>query len=109
MSAVQASETRNSDRTESVQVADKEYVHDSIYIFVKGDTVRETCWRTLWREQTVHDTVIERHTDTIVKTETVEKVVTKTSEDGKVGWIVALALFSIILIYILIKILLKTH
>ena len=109
MSAVRESETRNSDRTESVQVADKEYVHDSIYIYVKGDTVRETCWRTLWRERTVHDTVVERVTDTIVKTETLEKVVEVPRKGSGAGWAVAVALFLLIILYILIKSFLKKH
>lgn len=109
MSAVRESETRNSDRTEIVQVADKEYVHDSIYIYVKGDTVRETCWRTLWRERTVHDTVVERVTDTIVKTETVEKVVEVPRKGDGAGWAVAVALFLLIILYILIKSLFINH
>ena len=96
------SETRNERVT---QDHDSIVIHDSIFVYVGGDTVVRERWRTVWRERTVHDTVIERQTDTIIKTETVEKVVTKTSEAGKVGWI--LALFSIILIYILIKTLLK--
>ena len=109
MSAVRESETRNSDRTENVQVADKEYVHDSIYIYVKGDTVRETFYRILWRERAVHDTVIERVTDTIVKTETVEKAVEVPKKGGNAGWAVAVSLFLLIIVYILIKTLLKQH
>ncbi len=103
-------ETRSETRNERVLTQDRDsiFIHDSIFVYVGGDTVVRERWRTMWRERTVHDTVIERQMDTIFKTETVEKVVTKTSEAGKVGWIVALALFSIILIYILIKILLKT-
>ncbi|MBQ8958888.1 MAG: hypothetical protein IJ057_10420 [Bacteroidales bacterium] len=88
---------------------DSTVIHDSIYVYVGGDTVVRERWRTVWRERTVRDTVTLRQTDTIVKTETVEKVVAKTSEAGKVGWIVALALFSIILVYVLIKTLLKTN
>ena len=109
MSAVRESETRNSDRTENVQVADKEYVHDSIYIHEKGDTVRETFYRTLWRERAVHDTVIERVTDTIVKTETVEKVVKVPKKGGGAGWAVAVVLFLLIIVHILIKSFLKKH
>ena len=105
-------ETRSEAHTETsstiTSTTDKEYVHDSVIVYV-GDTVEITRWRTSWRERIVHDTVLEHRTDTIIKRETEEKVVTKTSEAGKAGWIVALALFSIILIYILIKILLKTH
>lgn len=106
--AVTKSESHTETNSTITSTTDKEYVHDSVIVYI-GDTVEITRWRTSWRERIVHDTVIEHTTDTIVKTETVEKVVTKTSEAGKVGWIVALALFSIILIYILIKILLKTH
>ncbi len=104
-------ETRSETHNERVLTQDRDsiFIHDSIFVYVGGDTVVRERWRTMWRERMVHDTVIERQMDTIFKTETVEKVVTKTSEAGKVGWIVALALFSIILIYILIKILLKTH
>ena len=110
-SRTMTAETRSETHNERVLTQDRDsiFIHDSIFVYVGGDTVVRERWRTMWRERTVHDTVIERQMDTIFKTETVEKVVTKTSEAGKVGWIVALALFSIILIYILIKILLKTH
>lgn len=109
MSAVLENMTRNSVATEDVRVTDSVFIHDSIYIHEKGDTVREIRWRTCWRERTVYDTVVERTTDTIVRTETVEKVVEVPKKGGNAGWAVAVSLFLLIIVYILIKTLLKQH
>ena len=82
---------------------DKEYVHDSVIVYV-GDTVEITRWRTSWRERIVHDTVHEHTTDTIIKTETVEKVVYATQQWGLgTGWTVALTLLAVIILYMVIK------
>lgn len=88
---------------------DKEYIHDSIYIYVAGDTVREVRWRTCWRDRFVHDTVLDRRTDTIYDTKYEEKVVEVTARGAAAGWWVSAALFAIIMIYILIKTLLNKH
>lgn len=109
MSAVLENVTRNSVATEDVRVTDSVFIHDSIYIHEKGDTVREIRWRTCWRERTVYDTVVERATDTIVRTEAVEKVVEVPKKGSNAGWAVAVSLFLLIIVYILIKTLLKQH
>ncbi len=50
---------------------DKDSVHiiDSIYIYINGDTIRETRWRDRWRDKIIRDTVWLA--DTIPKVETV--------------------------------------
>lgn len=84
------------------------FIHDSIFIREGGDTVVRERWRTCWRDRIVHDTVRERVTDTIITTETVEKVVEATSQRGLgSGWIVALTLLAVIAIYMVIKYRLK--
>ena len=80
-----------------------EYVHDSVFVYV-GDTVVITRWRTSWRDRIIHDTVREHTTDTIIKTETVEKVVEATPAKGVgTGWTVALTLLAVIVLYMVIK------
>ena len=87
--------------------ADSVYVHDSVYVYVTTERTEVTRWRTQWRTLTVHDTVRCHSTDTIVKTETVEKVVTAPQKGGSTGWAVAFALMAAIAVYTLIKTLLK--
>lgn len=99
--------TETSAKTTST--VDKEYIHDSIYIYVAGDTVREVRWRTCWRDRFVHDTVLDRRTDTIYDTKYEEKVVEVPARGATAGWWVSAALFAIIVIYILIKTLLNKH
>ena len=98
---------RTEARTESVldvsRTMDSVYVHDSVYVYVTTERTEVTRWRTQWRMLTVHDTVREHTTDTIVKTETVEKVVTVPQKDGSTGWAVALALLAVIAVYMVIK------
>lgn len=54
--------------------ADSVYVMDSIYVYVTTERTEVTRWRTQWRDRIVHDTVIERHTDTVIRTmETVKE------------------------------------
>lgn len=53
--------------------ADSVYVHDSVYVYATETRTEVTRWRTAWRERLVHDTVIEHHHDTVVRTETVER------------------------------------
>ena len=60
-----------------------------------------TRWHTSWRERTVHDTVREHTTDTIIKTETVEKV--PTAKGVGTGWTVALTLLAVIVLYMVFK------
>ena len=89
--ATEQSEGRTETATETLVVTDSVFVHDSVYVRETGDTVFLTRWRTLWRERTVHDTVIERLTDTVKRRETVEveKAVEVPRKGGNAGWIVA--------------------
>ena len=79
------------------------FIHDSIFIREGGDTVVRERWRTCWRDRFVHDTVYERITDTIHETKTERTVVEVPTKGSNAGWIVAITLFLLILVYILIK------
>lgn len=107
--AKEKSESRTEQTQERTYVNDVTYIHDSIFVLVAGDTVEKERWRTCWRDRIVHDTVIERVTDTVRLTETVDKVVEVPAKGNYTGWWVAGALFAIIVVYILIKILIKTY
>ena len=86
------------------RVTDSIYIHDSVIIREGPDTMWLERWRTCWRERIVHDTVREHSTDTIIKTETVEKVVEAAPQKGiGTGWTVALTLLAVIIIYMVIK------
>lgn len=82
---------------------DSVHVHDSIYVREAGDTVFIDRWHTRWRDRTVHDTVKEHSTDTVVLTETVEKLVEVPRKGGNAGWTVALTLLAVITIYLFLK------
>ncbi len=60
--------TRNSEHTNIK--TDSVHVIDSIFIYINGDTVRETRFRDRWHNKTICDTVWLA--DTIPKIETVE-------------------------------------
>lgn len=102
---------RNAAHTEQtlreIHTTDSVFIHDSIIIREGGDTLVRERWRTCWRDRIVHDTVRERVTDTIHETNTVEKVVQVPRKGSGAGWLVAIILFLIIVVYILIKTLLK--
>jgi hypothetical protein len=104
-------ETKSETRNERVLTQDRDsiFIHDSIFVYVGGDTVVRERWRTMWRERMVHDTVIERQMDTIYDTKYEEKVVEAPAKGAATGWWVAAALFAIIVIYTLIKTLLNKH
>ena len=83
---------------------DSVIVRETVIIREGPDTVTVERERTVWRERIVHDTVREHTTDTIVKTETVEKVVEATPAKGVgTGWTVALTLLAVIVLYMVIK------
>ena len=82
---------------------DSVIVRETVIIREGPDTVTVERERTVWRERIVHDTVREHTTDTIIKTETVEKVVTVAQKGGSTGWVVALTLLVVIFIYMVFK------
>jgi hypothetical protein len=98
---------RNEARTEAtyttVREKDSVYVVDSVFVYVTQELVRETRWRTIWRERVIHDTVLEHTTDTIRETQYVDKVVEVPAKGGRAGWIVALTLMAVIVVYMVIK------
>lgn len=100
-------EARSQGHTETVvretRTTDSVHIHDSVYIREGGDTVYMTRWRTMWRDRLIHDTVHEHTTDTIRETKMEQTVVEVPKKGSNAGWIVAIALFLLILVYILIK------
>ena len=109
MTTTAKSEAKTESDIEKIYIVDSVFVHDSIYIRESNDTIILERWRTKWRERIVHDTVVERVTDTIRETEYVERIVEKNSSIGKSGWIVAVILFLLIIIQTFIKTLLNKH
>ena len=85
------------------RAADSVYVHDSVWVREAGDTVFLERWHTRYRDRAVHDTVRSHSADTIVMTETVEKLVEAPEKGGDAGWAVALALLAVITIHLLLK------
>lgn len=91
------------------RTTDSVYIHDSIYIREGGDTVYMTRWRTKWRDRIVYDTVHEHTRDTILTVRNVKRVVKVPGKGAYSGWITAAALMLLIVVYVLIKTLLKQH
>ena len=109
MTAATRSEARTETTVKETRTTDSVHIHDSIVIREGGDTVWLTRWRTQWRERIVHDTVHERLTDTIHETKTEQTVVEVPTKGSDAGWIVAIALFLLIVVYILIKCFFRQH
>ena len=63
---------------------DSIYLHDSIRVSEKGDTIRIERWRTRYIERTTHDTLYQAKHDTIPQPYPVEKLVPR--ERSKVEW-----------------------
>lgn len=85
------------------------HVKDSIVVRERKDTVWMERWRTEWTERTVTDTVIDRKVDTVC----VVRTVNEHQDDGdrllggRTGWLVALVLLVVMVVYIVIKTFLK--
>lgn len=64
-------------KTDSIYISqvqrDSIYMHDSIYVHAKGDTVVVERFRYIYRDKLVRDTVYVNHTDTISEPYPVEK------------------------------------
>ena len=56
---------------------DSIHVHDSIYIYMQGDTIFDVRWKTIYKEIFRTDTFIVEKTDTINTIVEVEKPLTK--------------------------------
>ena len=56
---------------------DSIHVHDSVYIYLQGDTVYEERWKTIYKEVFRTDTFIVERTDTINTIVEIEKKLTK--------------------------------
>ena len=56
---------------------DSVWLHDSVYVSEKGDTVRIEKWHTKYIEKQVHDTCYVAKTDSVPKPYPVEKLVEK--------------------------------
>lgn len=59
---------------------DSIHVHDSVYIYLQGDTVYEERWKTIYKEVFRTDTFIVEKTDTINTIVEVEKKLTKVQQ-----------------------------
>lgn len=46
-------------------LSDSAYIHDSVFVFIKGDTVYRDRWHTEYRDRKVYDTCYVSKTDTI--------------------------------------------
>ena len=95
--------TARNEASKATHTADSVYIHDSVYIREASDTMFIDRWHTQWRDRIVHDTVIEHSTDTVILTETVEKLVEVPKKGGNAGWTAALTLLAVIIIYIYLK------
>ena len=75
-------------RTDTVRITQQQrdsiYLHDSIRVSEKGDTIRIERWRTRYIEHTTHDTLYKAKHDTIPQPYPVEKLVPR--ERSKVEW-----------------------
>ena len=61
----------------SRNILDSIYVHDSIHVREKGDTVLVERWHTRYREKLAHDTIYKSRVDSIPAPYPVEKKVEK--------------------------------
>lgn len=81
---------------------DSIYVHDSIYVREKGDTVFVNMWHTLYKDRLLRDTIYVNLTDTIKVPLPVEKELSKW-EAFKIeigGWAFGIAIGGILFIIV---------
>ena len=80
---------------------DSVWLHDSIHVSEKGDTIRIERWRTKYISKEVHDTIYQSKTDSIPVPYPVEKLVPR--ERSKVEWaliVVGILSLMILIIYV---------
>lgn len=68
-------------------IRDSIYVHDSIRVREKGDTVTIERWHTRWRDRLQHDTLYISMTDSVPKPYPVEVVKEVPRERSTVEWV----------------------
>lgn len=82
-------ETVRTDTLTATRYMEREvFVHDSVSVYVNGDTVRETRWRDRWRTVTRTDTVCKVKTEYVDRPYPVEVV--KEVERKRAWWETAL-------------------
>ena len=83
---------------------DSVWLHDSISIEAKGDTVRIERWHTKYIEKQVHDTIYQSRTDSVPKPYPFVKVVERELTTNQKGLMIlgALALMAFI-VWIIFK------
>mgnify|MGYP007037143551 CR=1 FL=1 len=85
---------------------DSIHVHDSVYIYLQGDTVYEERWKTIYKEVFRTDTFLITKTDTINHIVEVEKKLTKwqqTKMDVGAGVLYAVPILIAVGLYILYR------
>ena len=79
---------------------DSIYLHDSIYVESKGDTIKIERWRDRWRDRIVRDTINVQRTDTIQNIVEVEKPLTMVQKAKiAIGNIAIVAACGVLLVY----------
>ena len=85
---------------------DSIHVHDSVYIYLQGDTVYEERWKTIYKEVFRTDTFLITKTDTVNHIVEVEKPLTKwqqTKMDVGAGVLYAVPILIAVGLYILYR------
>lgn len=101
MTETQRNDSRVEQTFHDTRVTDSVYVHDSVFIRLAGDTVVQLRWRTIWRDRIVHDTVVERVTDTVRVVQTVEKTVAVSAKPANAVFAAAIVLLLMAVIILL--------
>ena len=79
---------------------DSIYLHDSIYVESKGDTIKIERWRDRWRDRIVRDTINVQRTDNIQNIVEVEKPLTMVQKAKiAIGNIAIVAAFVFLLVF----------
>ena len=91
--------------TDSVWV--DRYMHDSVYIHERGDTVWFEKWHTRyvdrWRDRVTHDTIYKSKTDSVTVTREVEKPLTKSQRARLHLANIVLVMLGMVAIFLVVK------
>ena len=72
-------------------IRDSIYVHDSIHVHERGDTVTVERWHTRWRDRWQHDTLYISKTDSVPTPYPVEVVKQVPRERSTVEWVLLMS------------------